>query len=74
MTPTTRIYSNTGKEDMNVIGIGTIPAGEQVSVTSVYQPQIVYENYPGLQDITDQPSSNQSPDNTQSGGSSEQNS
>lgn len=50
-----KIYHNTTEEDMNVIGVGVIPAGEKVSVTSEYQPHIVLENYPGLKETSDEP-------------------
>lgn len=49
---TTKIYSNTSDADINVIGIGVIPTGEQVSITTEFQPAVVLENYPGLVDVT----------------------
>lgn len=61
MQPTTRILRNTSKDDYNVVGVGEIPAGEQVSISTVYQPAIVLENYPGLVDITDVPGPTTSP-------------
>lgn len=51
----TKVYHNTSENDLNVIGVGVIPAGEKVSVTSDYQPHVVLENYPGLVDVTDFP-------------------
>lgn len=47
-------FRNTSKVDLNVIGIGVVPAGEEVSVSSDYQPHVVMENYPGLVDVTDE--------------------
>lgn len=48
---TTKIYKNTGKEDVNVIGLGTIPAGEQISITSEYHQPIVLANYPTIKEV-----------------------
>lgn len=50
----TKVYRNTSNEDLNVIGIGVIPAGEQVSVTTEYQPHVVLVNYPGLVEVSDE--------------------
>lgn len=52
MAHTTKLYRNTTKEDINVLGIGVIPAGEQVSVSSEYQAPINVANYPGLIDVS----------------------
>lgn len=49
---TTKIYRNTGTDDLSVIGIGDIPAGEQVSISSEYHQPVVLANYPGLVEIT----------------------
>lgn len=49
---TTKIYRNTGKTDLSVIGVGEIPAGEQVSVSSEYHQPVVLANYPGLVELT----------------------
>jgi hypothetical protein len=51
MPTTTKIYRNDSKETLDVLGIGEIPAGEQVSVTGEYQPQVILVNYPGLVDV-----------------------
>lgn len=48
---TTKIYRNDSKKAMNVLGVGEIPAGEQVSLTSEYPPAVVLANYPGLVDV-----------------------
>lgn len=50
--PTTKIYKNVGKDDVFVIGVGDIPAGEQVSVTTDYHQPVVLANYPTLREIT----------------------
>lgn len=49
-----KLYYNTTAEDMNVIGIGLIPAGEKVSVASEFQPHVVLENYPGLTEVSEE--------------------
>jgi hypothetical protein len=48
---TTKIYKNTGDETIMVTGLGEILAGQQISVTSEYQPQVVLANYPTLEVI-----------------------
>lgn len=48
-----KIYRNTTKADIDVIGVGVIPAENQVSVSGDYQPHVVLENYPGLIDVTE---------------------
>jgi hypothetical protein len=47
-------YRNTSDKDLNVIGVGLVPAGEEISVISEYQPHVIMENYPGLEDVTDE--------------------
>lgn len=47
-----KVYHNTTEEDMNVLGIGVIAAGEKASVSSEYQPHVVLENYPGLNEVS----------------------
>lgn len=49
----TRAYRNTSDKSLNVLGVGEIPAGGQVSVSGAYLPTVILENYPGLEDITD---------------------
>lgn len=49
---TTKIYKNTGKEDVNVIGIGIIPANNQVSITSEFHQPVVLANYPTVVELT----------------------
>ena len=51
----TKVYKNTSKDDLNVLGIGPVPAGESVSISGNYLPHVIMENYPGLVDITDEP-------------------
>jgi hypothetical protein len=48
---TTKIYRNTGDKDLNVIGVGQIPAGEQVSIISEYHQPVVMANYEGLVEL-----------------------
>lgn len=50
----TKVYRNTGDTTLDVLGVGEIAPGEQVSVTSEYQPHVVLENYPGLQEVSDE--------------------
>lgn len=52
---TTKIYKNTTDQDMNVVGIGEIPAGEQVSLSSENLQPVMIANYPGLVDMTEMP-------------------
>lgn len=53
-TMSIRKIRNTSKVDLNVIGVGIVAAGTEVTVSSEYQPHIVFENYPGLVDVTDE--------------------
>ena len=50
---TKQYYNNSGADLANVTGIGDIPAGETISITSQYPPAIVLENFPGLVDVSD---------------------
>jgi hypothetical protein len=50
-----KVYHNTTEKDMNVNGVGVVPAGEKVSVASEYQAHVVLENYPGLNEISQEP-------------------
>ena len=50
---TTKIYKNTGDETIIVTGLGEVLAGQQISITAEYQPQIVLANYPTLEIIED---------------------
>lgn len=50
----TKVYRNTTKETVNVLGIGEIPAGEQVSITTEYQPHVIPENYPGVIEVSEE--------------------
>lgn len=47
-----KVYQNTSKSDLNVNGVGVIPAGETVSIASEFQPPVVLANFPGLIDVT----------------------
>lgn len=49
--PIVKIYKNTTKEDINVVGVGLIPAGEQVSLAGEQHWPVVLENYPGVIDV-----------------------
>jgi len=53
MSTQTKTFHNTTKKTINVLGIGEIPAGEQISVTGEYLPPVVLANYPGLVETTD---------------------
>lgn len=50
----TKIYRNTSKKTLNVLDLGELKAGEQVSVTTEYHQPIVLANYPGLVEVVDQ--------------------
>lgn len=54
MAHTTKLYKNTGKQTLNVIGVGEIEPGQQLSVNSEYQPPVNVANYPGLVDVSAQ--------------------
>lgn len=49
---TTKIYRNNGKETVNVIGVGEIEAGNQVSITSEYHQPVVLSNYPDIEEVS----------------------
>lgn len=48
---TTKLYRNDSEEDIDVLGVGVIPAGQQVSLTGEHLPVVIVENYPGLVDV-----------------------
>jgi hypothetical protein len=47
----TKIYKNTSKKTLNILGVGELKPGEQVSVTTDNHAPVVLENYPGLVDV-----------------------
>jgi hypothetical protein len=51
---TTKIYQNNGSETVNIIGVGEIPAGETLSVTSEYHQPVVMANYPDVVELVDE--------------------
>lgn len=51
---TTKIYRNNSEKTLNVLGVGEIPAGEQVSVTTAHHPHVILENYPGLAEVSNE--------------------
>jgi hypothetical protein len=48
---TTKIYKNTGKKKLDILGLGELKPGEQVSVTTDYHTPIRLESYPGLVEL-----------------------
>lgn len=50
----TKIYRNTTSKTVNVLGVGEIEGGSQVSLTTEYQPAIILENYPGIIEVSDE--------------------
>lgn len=52
MAQITKVYKNTTKETINVLGVGEIKGGDQVSITTEYQPPVNLANYPGLVDVS----------------------
>lgn len=54
MSTQTKTFRNTTKETINVLGVGEIPAGEQISLTGEFLPHVVVANYPGLIETTDE--------------------
>ena len=51
---TTKIFSNTTTEDVNILGVGVIPAGEQISVTSDGHAPVNLLNFPGVVELVEQ--------------------
>lgn len=49
----TKLYRNDGKEKIDILGVGELKPGEQISMTGQYLPVVILENYPGLVDLTD---------------------
>ena len=50
----TRVFRNTTKDPINVVGVAEILGGEQVSISGENLPAVVLENYPGLIEVTDE--------------------
>lgn len=48
---TTKVYKNTSKLPIDVLGLGVIKPGDQVSVSAEYHQPVIVENYPGLVDV-----------------------
>ena len=51
MSATTKIYKNTSKKTVNIVGVGEIEPGEQISITTEFHTPINLENYPGVVDV-----------------------
>lgn len=51
---TTKIYQNNSDQAVNVVGVGEIPAGEHISVTSDYHQPVVLSNYPGVVELVEE--------------------
>lgn len=51
---TTKIYRNDSDKTVNVIGVGEIEPGNQVSITSEYHQPVVLSNYPGVVEVSDE--------------------
>lgn len=58
---TTKIYQNTGKEVINVLGVGEIEPGEHVSITSEYHQPVILANYPTVIEVTDESATPEAP-------------
>ena len=58
---TTKLYRNDSTETLNVLGVGEIPVGEQVSITAEFQPPVLLGNYPGLVDVLAEEAATPSP-------------
>lgn len=48
---TVKIYRNDSDADMDVVGIGEVPAHGQVSIATEYHYPVNLVNYPGLVDV-----------------------
>lgn len=48
---TTKIYKNTSKKTINLLGVGEIQPGEQVSITSEFHAPVNLVNYPGVVEL-----------------------
>lgn len=51
---TTKIYKNTSKKTVNILGVGEIEPGKQVSITSEYHQPVVLANFPGVVELVDE--------------------
>lgn len=47
----TKIYENTTKQPVTILGVGEISPGERVSVSGEYLPPVNLDNYPGVVDV-----------------------
>lgn len=47
----TRIYENTTDKEVNVVGLGEIPAHSRISVTAEFHTPVNLENFPGVVDV-----------------------
>ena len=54
MSATTKIYKNTSKKTVNIVGVGEIEAGSQISVTSEFHTPVNLENFPGVVEVVAQ--------------------
>lgn len=52
MPITTKVYKNNGNEPVNIIGVGELQSGEQVSITTEYHQPVVMANYPDVVELT----------------------
>lgn len=50
---TVKVYKNTNKKAVDVVGIGEMRGGEQVSIVAEQHFPVNLANYPGVIDITD---------------------
>lgn len=50
---TVKIYKNTNKKAVDVVGVGEIAANSQVSIAAEQHFPVVLANYPGVIDISD---------------------
>lgn len=56
---TTKIYKNTGKQTLDVLGLGELKPGDQVSVTTDYHTPIRVDQYPGLVEVVEEEQKNE---------------
>lgn len=56
---TTKIYKNTSKKTLNVLGLGELKPGDQLSVSTEYHTPVNFANYPGLVELVEEEQKNE---------------
>lgn len=48
----TKLYENVTGQDIDVLGVGVVPANDRLSVTSEYPTPVNLVNYPGVIEVS----------------------